>query len=49
MQAETAADVAAAVRFAADRGLAVTAQGPGHAAGAHASLEGDGAGADHRA
>jgi len=40
VQAETAADIAAAVRFAADRGLAVTAQGPGHAAGAHSSLEG---------
>jgi FAD/FMN-containing dehydrogenase len=32
--------VAAAVRHAADNGLAVAAQGPGHAAGAHASLEG---------
>jgi len=38
--ADTPADVSAAVRFAADRGLALAPQGPGHAAGAHASLEG---------
>ena len=37
---ETFEEVAAAVRHASDNGLAVAAQGPGHAAGAHASLEG---------
>lgn len=37
---ESAEEVAAAVRHAADNGLAITAQGPGHAAGAHSSLEG---------
>jgi len=38
--AEGADDVAAAVRFAAERGLRVAAQGTGHGAGPLASLEG---------
>jgi FAD/FMN-containing dehydrogenase len=37
---ETVEEVAAAVRHAADNGLAVAPQGPGHAAGAHPSLAG---------
>ncbi len=37
---ESAEEVAEAVRYAAHNGLAVAAQGPGHAAGAHGSLEG---------
>jgi len=38
--AESAADVAAAVRFAAERGLAVAPQGTGHGAAALGSLDG---------
>src|SRR4051794_9279860 len=37
---ETFEEVAAAVRHASQNGLAVAPQGPGHAAGAHSTLEG---------